>query len=214
MLSLLLLVAAALLTWTHSTAALCVGASTVLKILDKNTVSPYCAAWCIPGSVRIIKPVRRAGEHERHGTSLRATTTASPTATAKCRSSGAATGTLASTAILCTARPPHRAEERMDRKERGKRKRKASDGEPSVRKEGNMRARVWCLKRCVGMSFSVSFVLEAAGRGVVCGDVRGTGRQLKREDTGDADALASHLDAFARPRLGDVVKLEPPLGPF
>jgi hypothetical protein len=74
------------------------------------------------------------------------------------------------------------------------------------RKEGRMRARVWCLKRCVGASFSVSFVLEAAGRGVVCGEVRGTGRQLKREDAGDAEALASRsarceYDVGARARL-------------
>jgi hypothetical protein len=46
------------------------------------------------------------------------------------------------------------------------------------------------------------------GRGVVGGDMRGTGRQLKRED---AEALASRLGAFARRRLGDVVELEPPL---
>ncbi|KAJ7877152.1 hypothetical protein B0H13DRAFT_2668468 [Mycena leptocephala] len=55
------------------------------------------------------------------------------------------------------------------------------------------------------------------------GRVRGCGvtltQKLKHEDAGDAEALASCLGAFARPRLGGVVELEPhhcstPLGPF
>jgi hypothetical protein len=48
--------------------------------------------------------------------------------------------------------------------DKGKRRRAEHD----VRKEGRMRARVWCLKRCVGISFSVSFVLEEKWRAGTC----------------------------------------------
>jgi hypothetical protein len=48
-------------------------------------------------------------------------------------------------------------------RERGKGKRRRA--EHDERKEGRIRARVWSLKRCVGISFSVSFVLEVAAGG-------------------------------------------------
>ncbi|KAJ7797075.1 hypothetical protein B0H13DRAFT_2507773 [Mycena leptocephala] len=61
---------------------------------------------------------------------------------------------------------------------------------------------------------------DRPGRGCGCGGAgkasgeAWTGRQLKREDAWDAEALASRLGAFARPRLGDVVDLSRPWDHF
>jgi hypothetical protein len=55
------------------------------ETLDESAVSPHSAAWCIRASVRIVGPVRRAGENAHHGTSLRTTTTAPPATGARAR---------------------------------------------------------------------------------------------------------------------------------